>query len=645
MRQCSKAAPSSTSADVAAAEKPAGRGWRTAGTGPHQASSRAALVLVLAQAVPLTALALLFACSSDPQEGDGAGDERDAATDHLLPDASADLDAGSGCATSDATRVEMAGLTVVHHDGQSFVRWADRAEAADGGAYRYRLYRSRAPIGSVADLDHAELIARGVLNHSGQLFGGAWRPDERTDPERPMSIIEEGEAPIATWSGLAVATATANDCGYYAVVATDTDDALVEGVEPGRNATTEPVAETVAPRVPMRVWTSDERPGPSVAQTRITGAEKLPLMLVLHASNARGGGAGEYGDYYSYFGDRTMGYRDGMPGVFSVEERRSPQMLYVRSRDAIPAPNGLGAIETYWFGYTAHPEGGARHAYPYTEARLSFLLPFAIERYRADPDRVYASGQSMGSTGSVLFAFRRPETFAAVYPNMPRFRRNSLVAVGTTPTTPEDTLPNGGAWEEHFDSVRFVRSHPGTLPFLGWNIGRKDHTSAWQDQVDMVRAMTEMRHGFAFAWNNGDHSTGVAPAAEIQRWYPAARFARNLSYPAFSESSIDDDPGEGDPANGDLVGGINLGFVWTDPAEDPSSWSVTISNEICEAPMTVSVTPRRAQHFLPAPGAAVRYVTSSGSQGSLVADAHGLVTVQGVVIAPGATTALQLTLD
>jgi hypothetical protein len=251
----------------------------------------------------------------------------------------------------------------------------------------------------------------------------------------------------------------------------------------------------------------------------------------------------------------------------------------------------------------------------------------------------------MGSTGTVQFAFRRPEIFAAVYPSLPRFRRASMVAVGTTPTTPDDTLPDGRPWEEHLDAIRFVRAHPGTLPFLGWNIGRQDHTSAWRDHIDMVRAMTEMRHGFAFAWNDGNHSTGVAPATEILRWYPPERFARHLSYPAFSESSIDDDLGDGDPADGDLVGGINLGFVWTDPVEDERGWTLTISNALCDAPMSVSVTPRRAQRFRPAAGASLRYTTSTGAEGRAVADADGLVTVRGVVILPGAETTLSLAIE
>ena len=48
--------------------------------------------------------------------------------------------------------------------------------------------------------------------------------------------------------------------------------------------------------------------------------------------------------------------------------------------------------------------------------------------------------------------------------------------------------------------------------------------------------------------------------ARIAKYYPPERFARNHSYPAFSNSSIDQKFGNGDPKDGDLEGGINLGF-------------------------------------------------------------------------------------
>ena len=53
-----------------------------------------------------------------------------------------------------------------------------------------------------------------------------------------------------------------------------------------------------------------------------------------------------------------MGYRDGLPGVFSVEERREKagNYLLLRIRAAIEHPSGTRAMETYWFGYSCVPQ-------------------------------------------------------------------------------------------------------------------------------------------------------------------------------------------------------------------------------------------------------------------------------------------------
>lgn len=555
------------------------------------------------------------------------------------------VDAGPLCALTEARQTATsAGLEVVHRDGQTFITWPDRAEGAAGAAFQYRLYRSTAPITSDADLASAELVAAQIANNSGQLFGEGFRPENRIDPARPMSITTEGGEPLPLWTGLAVATAEHNGCAFYAVVATDLEDSAVETVETDVNATTVPVAEVVAPRVPVEVLNSDERDGPYIAQTRVTDTPNMPLMVVLHASNAGGGGAGDYGDYYTYFGDSSMGYQDGLPGVFSVEETHSgPLHLMMRNRDTIVEPTRIRGFETLWFGYVSETRDSTeRLARPFTESRLDWMIPWVITRYRADPRRVYVEGGSMGAWGSMTYASRRPELFAAVYPNRPRMVQDEMRTLSPG-TTDGVRMPNGELWAEHHDSIRFVHSHPEDLPFVGWNCGRNDGFATWQEQVDMVRAMTEERHGFAFAWNDGDHSTGVHSAEPIKQWYAPALFALDESYPAFANSSIDDDLGSGDPDDGDLEGGINLGFVWTVDADEEDRWVLTLSNELASAPMTVDVTPRRLQRFLPASGSDVDFTTSRGGAGSVGVDDARRLTVVGVEVVPGEATVITIT--
>ncbi|MEK6237335.1 MAG: hypothetical protein N2C14_21705, partial [Planctomycetales bacterium] len=163
--------------------------------------------------------------------------------------------------------------------------------------------------------------------------------------------------------------------------------------------------------------------------------------------------------------------------------------------------------------------------------------------------------------------------------------------------------------------------------------------------------------GFAFAWNNGDHSSGAATMRKIKRWYPPERFARNQSYPAFGNSSIDGELGGGEieqregnrtrkvlhDENGALEGGVNLGFVWNKVVDEDDNWSLALSNELATEEMTVDVTPRRCQKFKPRPGENLSWGDSAGGSGTVAASQMGLVTIEIVTIKPGRETVLTIT--
>jgi poly(3-hydroxybutyrate) depolymerase len=438
-------------------------------------------------------------------------------------------------------------------------------------------------------------------------------------------------------------------------LATDEANAAVTKVVPGRSATTTAVQEQPATIQPIKLYDSRERGGPYVGSTSITGQAGLPLHVTLHGSSSRGGGAGSYGDYYLYFGTPQMGYRDGLPGVFSVEEHRRKEgnRLLLRLRDAVEHPSGKGAMETYWFGYMCVPQGASHdepRVYPFTENQILWITRWVIEHYQADPSRVTIGGSSSGAVGSMNVGFRHPELFAAAFPAVGRVRRVPAIALtGKFDRMLGALMADGAtAYYDRVDGPRFAAVHQQDLPFLGWACGRQDGYATWQEHIDMVRAMTEARHGFAFAWNNGNHGGGGAAMQQIQKYYPAEKFARDRSYPAFSHSSIDQQMGNGDPRDGDLEGGINLGFDWTEVRDEADGWSVEISNALAQSPMTVDVTPRRCQKFKPRAGESIRWAVSTGEAGSTAtsgtakADTAGLVTIPRVVILPGGQAILTL---
>lgn len=559
------------------------------------------------------------------------------------------------CLCTGAALAGVTGIRAFCRDGQTFVTWKDAAEGAAAASNRYAVYRAEKPI-TEANLADAQKWGAGILPNSGKLFGSAFCMKDRLDPSKPMAVIDAGGQPLPMWSGLAVRTVDRDGQSFYAVQATNEKGEPQGDVIPGQNATVEAVVEKVAPPQPIFLYDSRDSKtrGPYTAQTCISGAKGLPLTLSLHASSGQGGGASSYGDYYLHFATTNMGYRDGLPGVFSVEERRQPgtrNMLVLSSRDAIENPSGKQAMETFWFGYFCSPQwapGSEPRAYPFTENRVLWHLDYSIRKYGADPERIYAIGQSMGGWGSMSIAFHHPEIFAAIFPTLPRMRQRGLPSlVPIKPGSPV-LMPDGKTdYYQRMDHVRYAAEHHEDLPFLGWTIGRHDGFATWKEQVDMVKALTANHHGFAMAWNDGGHSEGVYPMSRIARSYTPECFALHQSYPAFGNSSLDNHMGSGELdgkelRDGDKEGGINLGFFWRNVVDEPNRWSAAISNDLATAEMTVDVTPRRCQKFLPRSGDKLSWSNTAGGSGSVDADAWGLATIPGVKIAPGGATTLTI---
>ena len=213
------------------------------------------------------------------------------------------------------------------------------------------------------------------------------------------------------------------------------------------------------------------------------------------------------------------------------------------------------------------------------------MTRWVVERYGADPERVTMGGSSSGGVGSINVGFRHPELFAAAYPSVGRVRRVPAIALdGKFDRNTGAIMADGKTtYYDHVDGPKFAAEHHEDLPFLGWACGRNDGYATWQEHIDMVKALTAAHHGFAFSWNNGGHSEGGRAMAAITKYYPAEKFARNRSYPAFGNSSLDHKMGNGDPKDGDLEGGINLGFDWKDVRRRRrTSGRSTLSNDLAK---------------------------------------------------------------
>jgi hypothetical protein len=548
-------------------------------------------------------------------------------------------------------------IRVIHHDGQTFITWNDVAPGAAGANYRYDIYRSLTPITDAASLKVAKLIQLGVFNNSGQ-FGAQFPYSQATrqDGGKAMAVVEQGTCgtrgaysvcgkPLEPFTGLAVHTATETASAYYAVITTDQTHIRRDSpVSPGANSTTLPVDEEPGLILPVKYYDSNDGVHrQDVGDRFISGQKNLPLWFSLHGS---GGcpSALVFGDLWQLWGDSSMGYQEGIPRDFAVYELHSgatfgQRTLVAQPCDTVWTTDGLGQLETFWFGYLGTQLGAAgshQWALPVTESSLDVILKWVIAHYGADPNRVYGVGRSMGGWGTSTWALRHPDVFAALFPAMPRWEETAIPNM-TTKVTDKATnatlmVDRQTKYQAHMNSVSYVREHCGdTIPFIGWGIGRNDGYASWQEQVDMINVLKSCRQGFAFYWNGGGHGDGPAAARVILTQYET-RFARNISYPAFTNSSLDDNPGSGDPAQGDLAGCINCGFTWTDVHDAAELWSANLSNAKNPGTMRVDVTPRNEQAFRHPPGSVVAWHTSTGQAGTVMSDRFGLVTATGIVL-------------
>jgi hypothetical protein len=158
----------------------------------------------------------------------------------------------------------------------------------------------------------------------------------------------------------------------------------------------------------------------------------------------------------------------------------------------------------------------------------------------------------------------------------------------------------------------------------------------------MADALKACHYGFSFIWNDGVHSVATASLENILLEQYQTALAKNVSYPAFTNFSLDNNYGDGRPTHGTSSGCVNCGWVWKLLTDTTTSWSASFKNSQVATKSTTDVTARNLQHFSPKPGTALRWWTSTGQKGTVLVDSYGLVTVKGVEVTSSADTVLTI---
>jgi Secretion system C-terminal sorting domain len=208
-------------------------------------------------------------------------------------------------------------------------------------------------------------------------------------------------------------------------------------------------------------------------------------------------------------------------------------------------------------------------------------------------------------------------------------------------------IVNGGYDLHHFISR--------DVPIFFAVNGKYDELLGWTECVSYYDSVNHNLSGGFYLWDLRDHS------GDNKTWnstnFNFLRYAKNQSYPALSNCSVNGNPGNGTGTSGDTAGTIN-GFVdWDNNniTDNGGSWTInmflrsllTWNNISVPSPdsCTANITPRRLQHFKIPLNAAVKWrVKHKGSyiqQGSFIYKG-GLITIPGVKIYKD-TVSLQLT--
>lgn len=302
------------------------------------------------------------------------------------------------------------------------------------------------------------------------------------------------------------------------------------------------------------------------------------LVVNLHGSSGQNTSNGRQ---YDAAVSGLLAYAEHTTFRFSTVLSLTPGIFLLRPIDQYGLTGGGAKRESNWLGFKNMPTADVALI---TERRLDALITWSETNLQYVAKKQCLTGGSMGGWGTLTYGIRRRSKFAALYPDRPRWKHSATtgniavwnylgaqetVAVASAPNlTPDD---GGGSFMSKLDILAYVSDTNNKLPWIGWCIGRNDGFTPFADHVAAVTALRATKRGFAFAWNDGNHSVGSI-LSQIFASYPYGTFEIGKGFPLFTEHSGDQDPAV------DLVGGINIGLSFRNVIESAGSWSCEVTS-------------------------------------------------------------------
>ncbi len=560
-------------------------------------------------------------------------------------------------------------LEVFHRTGQTFVTWVE----VGGPEVTYNVYRAGTPI-TAGNFDQAELVATGIPQGTARNFVAEnvarfWKQSVAKDLN--FTVVQNG-LPLGRGTGLFVYTVSVSRTSFYALTAVWPEAGEDRRVKVGTNAQLRHVMESVVPTGPILVKEEKEAQHRRLDYLHWATPEQASVdghpygFRVVKPVKPSSPTSPE---------DGSEGRRPGLivrlhpyTGNYTQAKWARPDFYTLGLDDFTPAvPEKYH--HSFWFGYRENlgccyltgeyarraagactPPGERTDPVPvrdYTQKRILWAIQGVAKYFDVDRDRVYLTGSSMGGTGTVGFGLRHPGLFAALDATVPLVNppRSKAWAYQLLGTIWEDEnwpqLPDGEGRTlgERLDDTAYVLGAQGDLPFLRFVNGRRDGAIGWTQIPEFIRALQQARQPFMCAWHNGEHRGAREEEHKAFTSFDVYRIRRDQCVPALADASTADDPGSGDPAEGDLVGAINDDFRWSVEKDSETElalrlWRVPKPGKFAEVTeATVDVTPRRRQVFRPAAGTQVTLRNLSAADGSVLQEQTITVEPSGLLTA------------
>jgi hypothetical protein len=377
----------------------------------------------------------------------------------------------------------------------------------------------------------------------------------------------------------------------------------------------------------------------------------------------------------------------GVPAGYKADDKKPmPVILFLHGfgdtwQDIVKSANWFpnvfviipnDPLGSWFYGYSDQLPGGDANkgtVVNYTERRLLAYLEYFENKYPIDKNRVYVQGGSMGGTGTTSLVLRYPKIFAAGDAKKGATNRvhchwkNQCETIWGKPESKVKNNDGENVWDWQ-NIAWYASKHHKDASWLRTYNGKEDVSIPYRqlagppgvEPMSFYKAMETFKIGHMCIWDGSSHSKPSPKPVALDDWWEPFNdatcfFRLDLSFPAFSNFSANNNPGTGagdavggddqlgdNTYDGDSAGGFNRFLRWnsTTIVDQPAEYAIELKLSAGASGYkgngeTVDVTPRRLQKFAVKPGA--KYAWTSGAQtGEATADAEGLLTIPGVKV-------------